>query len=65
VLLGASAVTDLETASMLNAYVISPMSEAALDLLTQDKVIVATRSAPTWQRRSSRNRSTLARGRPA
>ena len=57
-LLAASAVADLETASMLNAYVISAMSEAALDLLTQDKVIVATRSAPTWRRRSSLNRST-------
>jgi hypothetical protein len=32
---------------MLNADVISAMSEAALDLLTP-KVIVATRSAPTW-----------------
>jgi hypothetical protein len=41
---------------MLNAYVISAMSEAALDLLTQDKVIVATRSARAWRRRSSRNR---------
>jgi hypothetical protein len=29
VLLAASAVADLETASMLNAYVISAMSEAA------------------------------------
>ena len=28
---------------MLNAYVISAMSEAALDLLGHDKMIVATR----------------------
>ena len=54
VLLAASAATDLAAASMLNAYVISAISEAALDLLTQDKVIVATQSAPTWRRRSSR-----------
>ena len=46
-LLAASAVADLAAASMLNADVISAMSEAALDLLTP-KVIVATRSAPTW-----------------
>jgi hypothetical protein len=46
VLLAASAVADLAAASMLNAYVISAMSEAALDLLTQDKVVVAH-----WQRR--------------
>jgi predicted lysophospholipase L1 biosynthesis ABC-type transport system permease subunit len=58
VLLAASAVADLAAASILNADVISAMSEAALDLLTQDKVIVATRSAPTWWRRSSRNWST-------
>jgi hypothetical protein len=32
---------------MVNAYVISAKSAAGPDLLTQDKVIVATRSAPT------------------
>src|SRR5512133_2222898 len=42
----ALAVADLAASSMLNAYVISAMSEGALDLLTQDKVIVATGSAP-------------------
>jgi hypothetical protein len=57
VLLAASAVADLAAASMLNAYVISAMSEACLDLMTQDKVIVATWSAPLWRRRSSRNQS--------
>jgi hypothetical protein len=55
VVLAVSAVADLAAASMLNAYVISAMSEAALDLLTQDKVIVATWSARAWRRRSSRN----------
>jgi hypothetical protein len=56
-LLAPSAVADLAVASMLNADVISSMSEAALDLLTQDQVIVATWSAWAWRRRSSRNRS--------
>jgi hypothetical protein len=41
VLLEASAVAGLAAASMLNAYVISAVSEAGRDLLTQDNVNVA------------------------
>jgi hypothetical protein len=41
VLLEVSAVAGLAAASMLNAYVISAVSEAGRDLLTQDNVNVA------------------------